>query len=58
LVSNVAPPAPSGASREEMSVAVPAAHCTPPPFSVTMPVPKLPSAEKLIRPPLTVVPPV
>ena len=37
---------------------VPAAHCRPPPFSVTVPVPKLLSAAKLIWPPLIVVPPV
>jgi hypothetical protein len=57
-LSKVPPPAPSAANREEMSVAVPVAHCTPPPFSVTMPVPKLFAAAKLIRPALIVVPPV
>ena len=57
LVSNVPPLAPSGASRAETSVVTPVAHCTPPPFSVIVPVPKLLSATKLIRPPLIVVPP-
>ncbi len=41
LVSKVPPPAPSGASLEEMSVVLPAAHCRPPPLSVIMPEPKL-----------------
>ena len=49
---------PPSTRREEMSVVVPAAHCRPPPFKVTRPVPKLFSAEKFMRPPLTVVPPV
>ena len=57
LVSNVPPLAPSGASCEEMSAVLPAAHCSPPPFRVIAPAPKLPAAEKLIRPPLIVVPP-
>jgi hypothetical protein len=57
LVSKMAPAAPS-TRREEMSVVVPAAHCRPPPFSVIIPVPKLASAEKLIKPALIVVPPV
>ena len=57
LVSKVAPAAPSGASFEEMSAVLPAAHCRPPPFKVIAPVPKLPAELKLIRPPLTVVPP-
>jgi hypothetical protein len=56
LVSKVAPPAPS-TSREETSSVLPAAHCRPPPFKVIGPVPKLFSAEKLIRPPEIVVPP-
>ena len=59
LVSKVPPPAPSGARRDEMSVVVPVAHCRPPPFSVTVPDGlKLLAAAKLIRPPVTVVPPV
>ena len=41
-----------------MSIVLPLAHCKPPPFNVTVPVPKLFSASKFIRPPLTVVPPV
>jgi hypothetical protein len=57
LVSNVPPPAPRAASREEMSVVLPVAHCRPPPFSVIVPVPKLLAAAKLTRPPVTVVPP-
>jgi hypothetical protein len=58
LVSKVPPPAPSGASREEMSSVLPVAHCRPPPFKVIAPVPKLLAAMKFIRPPDTVVPPV
>ena len=57
LVSKVAPPLPKGASLEEMSVEVPAAHCRPPPLSVIEPEPKLLAELKLIRPPVTVVPP-
>ena len=58
LVSKVPPAAPS-ASREdeEISIVLPAAHCRPPPFKVTMLLPKLLAALKLIRPPVTVVPP-
>lgn len=37
---------------------MPAAHCRPPPLSVIVPEPKLFAALKLIRPPVTVVPPV
>jgi hypothetical protein len=58
LVSNVPPAAPSGARREEMSVVVPVAHCSPPPFSVMLPLPKLAVLLKLISPPVTVVAPV
>jgi len=57
LVSNVAPPAPKAASRVEMSVVVPDAHCSPPPLSVIKPEPKLFAELKLIRPPVTLVPP-
>jgi hypothetical protein len=58
LVSNVAPPAPKAASFDEMSVVVPVAHCSPPPFRVIWPEPKLLAALKLIRPPVTEVLPV
>src|SRR3954470_10860337 len=54
LVSNVPPPAPSAASREEMSAELPVAHCSAPPFNAIWPVPKLLAALKLIAPPLTV----
>jgi hypothetical protein len=57
LVSKFAPLLPKAASFEEMSVAVPEAHCRPPPLSVIVPEPKLLAALKLIRPPVTVVPP-
>jgi hypothetical protein len=57
LVSKMPPPAPSGASFEEMSAVLPVAHCRPPPFRVISPLPKLAAEVKLIRPPLTVVPP-
>ena len=40
-----------------MSAVLPVAHCTPPPFRMIAPVPKLPSELKLIRPPLMVVAP-
>jgi hypothetical protein len=57
LVSTVPPAAPTGPSRAEMSVVLPVAHRRPPPFKVIEPVPKLLAAAKLIRPPVTVVPP-
>ena len=57
LVSKVPPPAPSGASFEEMSAVLPAAHCRPPPFSRMLPAPKLLAEVKFTRPPVTVVPP-
>jgi hypothetical protein len=57
LVSKVAPLLPIAASREEMSVVLPVAHCRPPPFRVIGPVPRLLPAAKLINPPVTVVPP-
>jgi hypothetical protein len=58
LVSKPPPLPPMAARREEMSVVVPVAHCRLPPLSAIGPVPK-PAAElKLIRPALTVVPPV
>jgi hypothetical protein len=57
LVSKTPPPAPSGASRAEMSEVLPVAHCRPPPFTVIEPVPKLLAAAKFIKPPDTVVPP-
>lgn len=57
LVSNVAPPEPIAANRAEMSVVLPAAHCSPPPFRLMVPLPRLP-ATKLTRPPVTVVAPV
>ena len=57
LVSRVPPPTPIAASWPEMSVVVPLAHCSPPPSSVIVPLPKLPAVAKLIRPPVTVVPP-
>ena len=47
LVSKVAPAAPSGASFEEMSAVLPAAHCRPPPFKVIAPVPKLSAAREV-----------
>jgi hypothetical protein len=56
LVSKVAPPDPMAASWVEMSDVLPAAHCRPAPFTVIVPVPR-PPAMKLIRPPVTVVPP-
>ncbi len=58
LVSKVAPLLPKAASLDEMSVVVPEAHCRPPPLRVIVPEPKLFDALKLIRPPVTVVPPV
>ena len=58
-VSKVPPAAPSTSrADEEMSIVLPAAHCSPPPFRVIVPVPKLLSAAKFIRPALIVVPPV
>ena len=57
LVSNVPPLPPIAASRGERSAVLPAAHCTPPPSRVILPVPKLPSVVKLIRPSVIVVPP-
>ncbi len=57
LVSKAPPAAPSGASLAEMSAVLPVAHCRPPPLSVIRPEPKLVAALKLIRPPLTTVPP-
>jgi hypothetical protein len=53
LVSTVPPAAPIAASREEMSVVLPVAHCRPPPLSVIVPVPRLLEAAKLTRPPVT-----
>ena len=57
LVSKVAPPEPIESSCAETSAVLPVAHCRPPPFSVIWPLPKLLAAAKLIRPPVTVVPP-
>jgi hypothetical protein len=57
LVSKVAPAAPKAARRGEMSVEVPAAHCSPPPLSRIAPVPKLLAALKLIKPPAIIVGP-
>jgi hypothetical protein len=57
LVSKVAPNAPKAARREEMSVEVPAAHCSPPPLSKIGPVPKLLAELKLMRPPAIMVGP-
>jgi hypothetical protein len=57
LVSKVAPLLPKGASLDEMSVELPEAHCRPPPSSVIVPEPKLPAELKLMRPPVTLVPP-
>ncbi len=55
-VSKVAPSAPM-AIWADMSAMLPLAHCRPPPFNVIRPVPRLAAVEKLIRPPITVVPP-
>jgi hypothetical protein len=57
LVSKVAPSAPKGKRREEMSVDVPAAHCSPPPLRRIGPEPKLLAELKLTSPPAIMVPP-
>jgi hypothetical protein len=58
LVSNVPPLPPIAASWPEISVVLPGAHCSPPPFSVMVPLPKLLAALKSISSPEIVVPPV
>ena len=57
LVSKTPPLLPKGASRAEMSVKLPLVQSSPPPSSVICPVPKLLAAEKPMRPPVIVVPP-